>query len=155
MINPLTNIRSGPGTNFQLLQLANKGDIFPIMKMQGDWFQIRLPDGKSGYVANWIVQSEEASKIEASSRKVLQGKTLVVDAGHGGEDGGAVGTRQGSLEKEVNLQVARIVKDKLEAAGAMVILTRQDDRRVTLKERVDISTKHGGCCIYQHSSQHE
>jgi N-acetylmuramoyl-L-alanine amidase len=53
--------------------------------------------------------------------------TVVLDAGHGGEDGGAV-SAGGIMEKELNLQITRKVAALLRAAGVNVVLTREGDR---------------------------
>lgn len=59
---------------------------------------------------------------------------IVLDAGHGGNDPGAVG---GNLfEKDVNIQVVKKLETKLKAAGAEVYLTRKEDEYITLPERV-------------------
>ena len=52
--------------------------------------------------------------------------TIVIDAGHGGMDGGAVGTK-GTLEKDINLKVATFLKEIAESDGKTVIMTRTDD----------------------------
>jgi N-acetylmuramoyl-L-alanine amidase len=52
---------------------------------------------------------------------------VVIDAGHGGEDGGA-SSASGVVEKEVNLAVAFALRDLLEAAGVPVVMTRTEDR---------------------------
>lgn len=52
--------------------------------------------------------------------------TVVLDAGHGGEDGGAV-SADGLQEKTVNLAVTLAVRDLLEASGVRVVLTRDTD----------------------------
>ena len=52
---------------------------------------------------------------------------VLLDAGHGGEDGGATGSN-GVLEKELNLSLTRTLADLLRAAGYTVIETRTDDR---------------------------
>ncbi|MBR2848077.1 MAG: N-acetylmuramoyl-L-alanine amidase [Clostridia bacterium] len=52
---------------------------------------------------------------------------IVLDPGHGGEDGGASGA-DGTVEKDLNLTVAKAVGDILTAAGYDVRLTRTDDR---------------------------
>lgn len=59
----------------------------------------------------------------------LAGKTIVIDPGHGGEESGAYGAN-GHLEKNINLGVALLLKPMLEQAGAKVIMTRTEDRRV-------------------------
>lgn len=61
----------------------------------------------------------------ASSTFPLLGKTIILDAGHGGKDGGAeVGNVK---EKDVNLRVVMFLKNALEEKGANVILTRSSD----------------------------
>ncbi|WHX48574.1 N-acetylmuramoyl-L-alanine amidase CwlD [Paenibacillus woosongensis] len=57
----------------------------------------------------------------------LAGVTIALDAGHGGPDGGAV-NRQGLIEKDINLAVALYLRDYLQQAGAIVVMTREDDR---------------------------
>ncbi len=52
--------------------------------------------------------------------------TVVLDAGHGGEDGGAV-SAAGVFEKDLNLDVAKKVKELLEANGVTVVMTRETD----------------------------
>ena len=51
---------------------------------------------------------------------------VVIDAGHGGEDGGA-SSAAGLVEKEVNLAVAEHLRDLCETAGIRVIMTRTED----------------------------
>ena len=52
-------------------------------------------------------------------------KTVVIDAGHGGDDPGKVGVN-GALEKDINLQIAELVKQYLEANDISVVMTRED-----------------------------
>lgn len=61
--------------------------------------------------------------------------TIVLDPGHGGVDPGAVG-RSGLKEKIVNLGIALRLKNKLEAIGLRVLLTRDEDKYVSLADRV-------------------
>lgn len=53
-------------------------------------------------------------------------KTVVIDAGHGGRDGGSIGSN-GTIEKEINLKYALCLKEILENKGIKVVLTRSDD----------------------------
>lgn len=52
--------------------------------------------------------------------------TVVIDAGHGGQDGGVVGVESGVTEAEINLLVAYTLKSKFEERGVKVIMTRED-----------------------------
>lgn len=55
--------------------------------------------------------------------------TVIIDAGHGGEDGGAVGTVNGKpiYEKDINLSISLMLRDLLEANGINVVMTRTED----------------------------
>jgi len=65
--------------------------------------------------------------------------TIVLDPGHGGKDPGAIGAH-GTMEKDVNLQMAKQLKALLEATGRYkVVLTRSDDRLLPLRQRIDIA----------------
>jgi N-acetylmuramoyl-L-alanine amidase len=70
-------------------------------------------------------------------------KTIVVDAGHGGNDPGAVGPG-GIYEKTVTLQLAKLLAQKLEERlGVKVLMTRSDDSHLELRERTDYANKVG------------
>ncbi|WEK56399.1 MAG: N-acetylmuramoyl-L-alanine amidase CwlD [Candidatus Cohnella colombiensis] len=56
----------------------------------------------------------------------LTGKTIAIDAGHGGADGGAV-SKDGVIEKDLNLAIALYLRDYLQQSGAIVIMTREGD----------------------------
>lgn len=53
-------------------------------------------------------------------------KTVVIDAGHGGNDPGKVGVNNAE-EKDINLAIALILRDLMEEEGINVIMTREDD----------------------------
>jgi N-acetylmuramoyl-L-alanine amidase len=57
----------------------------------------------------------------------LAGKVIVLDPGHGGPDGGAV-SADGLVEKDVTLPITFYLRDYLQEAGALVVLTRESDR---------------------------
>ena len=56
----------------------------------------------------------------------LSGYVIAIDPGHGGPDGGAV-SKSGVVEKEITLKVALLLRDYLQEAGALVIMTRETD----------------------------
>lgn len=64
-------------------------------------------------------------------------KVIVIDAGHGASDGGAVGL-SGTSEKEINLEIAMRLKELLEKTGAQVIVTRADDEPLADSKREDM-----------------
>lgn len=61
-----------------------------------------------------------------STTPTLSYPTVIIDAGHGGEDGGAIG-KNGAYEKDINLEIAKKLKSKLDALGIPCVLTRSTD----------------------------
>lgn len=137
ILNPDTNVRSGPGTTYDIVSRVQAGERYAIVKKEDDWFRIKLKDGSTGYIAGWLVSADGTENVVKGNE--LVNKVIVVDAGHGGDDNGATGSSFSTLEKTINLQVSLLLKNKLEAAGAKVIMTRSDDRKLTLQDRVDVA----------------
>ncbi|MHC5935033.1 N-acetylmuramoyl-L-alanine amidase [Nostoc sp.] len=73
-------------------------------------------------------------QIGNTRRKPLANFKIVLDPGHGGKETGASGPT-GYLEKDVNLVVSKLLRDELVKRGATVVMTREDDREVSLVER--------------------
>ena len=68
----------------------------------------------------------QANRFEKQDAANVVPPTIVLDAGHGGEDGGAV-SESGILEKDLNLTIAKKLAALLQANGLRVILTRTED----------------------------
>jgi len=67
---------------------------------------------------------------------------VAIDAGHGGNDPGAIG-RNGLKEKDVNLDIAKRLSSLLRAEGVGTVLTRSTDKFIPLSTRVNIANKSG------------
>ena len=94
-------------------------------------FTGRKGDSKSAAVRNDTARSERASAPVAR-------KIIVIDAGHGGHDPGALGAR--SHEKDVTLAAAKALKARLERTGRFrVVMTRDQDVYIPLEKRVTIA----------------
>lgn len=69
---------------------------------------------------------------------------VVIDAGHGGRDPGAISPFEGRREKDVTLALARAIRDDLARSGRVrVAMTRDDDRFIILKDRYEIARRLG------------
>jgi N-acetylmuramoyl-L-alanine amidase len=66
--------------------------------------------------------------------------TIVIDPGHGGKDPGAIGIT-GLREKDVNLDISKLLKRRLQAEGINVILTRSCDKFLSLWQRAHIANE--------------
>lgn len=54
--NNYVNLRSGPSTDTTALQRVNKGEPMLIQQVKDSWYEVRLSDGKVGWVASWVVE---------------------------------------------------------------------------------------------------
>ena len=66
------------------------------------------------------------NRVMSASALPVKNKVIIVDAGHGGVDGGAVGI-SGVYESHINLEIALRLRRLLEESGAVAILTRDAD----------------------------
>lgn len=78
--------------------------------------------------------------LVAKADAPFDGTLIALDAGHGGIESGATNSTYGIKEKDVNLDVVKALRDKLVKAGAIVVLTREEDITISSrKERVQIA----------------
>lgn len=82
--------------------------------------------------------SNLSDSIANTSQDTQNRPVIVIDAGHGGEDGGAVANNV--IEKDINLKIAQDLSDMLISNGFEVVMTRRDDKSIntsgeTLRER--------------------
>ncbi|TKD70251.1 N-acetylmuramoyl-L-alanine amidase [Pseudalkalibacillus hwajinpoensis] len=132
-----TNLRSGPGLEHGVIAQASLHEKYQIVTKEGQWYQVALHDGMSAYVAEWVVST--ASQL--STKQNLNSKeTVVLDAGHGGNDSGAQGIT--TFEKILTLRTTSTIAEKLKSAGVRVILTRDSDTYISLGERTTISEQY-------------
>ncbi len=79
------------------------------------------------FVVAAVAVSFRNSTIPAVSSSVEEGRrTIVIDSGHGGADGGCVGVN-GCIEKDINLAIAKDLAELLKLSGFNVVMTRSED----------------------------
>ncbi|WP_270179409.1 N-acetylmuramoyl-L-alanine amidase [Alkalihalobacillus sp. CinArs1] len=132
-----TNIRSGPGIDFPVVLQGSKDERYKIVGKEKEWYEISLQDGTTAFVADWIVSTGSSLGLRTNHSR---GKTVVLDAGHGGHDSGALGLF--TYEKLITLRTTKTIAEKLKDAGIRVILTRDGDRYVPLSERTELSERY-------------
>lgn len=86
---------------------------------------------------NIIIRMNNPQSLSDDPNKPLLGKTIVVDAGHGGTDTGALGCGNVN-EAQLNFEIASYLRKELTALGAEVLMTRtSDSETVSLEERME------------------
>jgi len=109
-------------------------------------FLLKPMQGKPHRLVIDLIRKE--SKLVTASKKVIVKKAqheivIAVDAGHGGEDPGAIG-RHGLKEKDFTLRVAKKLAALInKKAGMRAVLTRKGDYFVPLRKRVRLARKAG------------
>lgn len=160
-----SDLRTGPSAFYPVIFNSKKGTSFKILEQQGKWLFVENKNHAKGWIAGWHTNlniKEDVSPIQ----KPLQGKVILLDPGHGGNDVGA-SSKDGTLEKEVTLNTALLLEKKLKKEGAIVHMTRRTDEYVTLDDRarkadafisihsdaLKDSEPHGLTVYYSHKSQ--
>ena len=77
-------------------------------------------------IAGLLMAGKNLQKYVASDRVETEEKTVVLDAGHGGRDPGKIGVGE-VQEKDINLEIAKKIREKLEERGIRAVMTREKD----------------------------
>jgi len=120
---------------------VSKNTLQISMKDKTNLKTIYIIGKKSIIIKVLDLRIKASKKIVSNSVKMLPSnmffpstKTIVVDAGHGGKDSGAIGPRR-NYEKNVVLSIAKYLKNELNKIGFKVYLTRSRDKFVKLRDR--------------------
>lgn len=144
-------------SDIRVAQYNKNPNIVRLVFKLGEVVSINLIQSKS--IANQLVIDIGSKKINESTMATLgngsvgylvngEGKTVVIDPGHGGGDYGAINPNTGLVEKDVTLDIALRLQDILLKNGWNAILTRSTDRDVSylgssdfeeLQARVDVA----------------
>ncbi|MEO6053710.1 MAG: N-acetylmuramoyl-L-alanine amidase [Chthoniobacterales bacterium] len=100
---------------------------FPIAELNGHWFASRMD----------VSKTIDPALLPQTVKGFHPVNTVVIDAGHGGQDKGADG--RVANEKDFTLDVARRLRNQLQKAGLRVIMTRNQDITVPLENRAKIA----------------
>ncbi|MEA5573928.1 N-acetylmuramoyl-L-alanine amidase [Calothrix sp. UHCC 0171] len=73
-------------------------------------------------------------ELPRQKQKPLSGIKILLDPGHGGKESGASGPN-GTLEKDVNLTVSKLLREELSKRGATVVMSREEDKDLSLADR--------------------
>lgn len=90
-----------------------------------------------------IVRSINIGAVESVTASLpVNKKVVIIDAGHGGWDPGKIsGENSEILEKDINLEIAKMLQNYLEQAGATVIMTRTSDEALADEKNADLRAR--------------
>lgn len=144
------NVRSSPSQEADIIDTLNESDRITAFQESFGWIQTYY-DGQEAWVASQFLapsndsdnqvpktSPDTANESKTDNADPLAGRTVVLDPGHGGKDPGALSLNN-SEEKDYALDTANKASEKLQEAGADVILTRTDDTYLSLSDRASMS----------------
>ncbi len=137
------------GENFlmKFYNVKNQPDETYVMKVPvNDVLSGRKLLGYSGEYQNNDFILKIRKPIITHSWRPLHNIRIAIDAGHGGYENGATGCL-GDKEKDINLSIAKYLEAELKKRGAKVIMTRNTDNYVGLKDRVEIAN-YGNAVVF-------
>lgn len=151
-----SNVRSTPSTSSDVVGRAPAGATYTYLATVNGWHKIQYDENTVGYIADFLVEfngqiipDETADVPQESSNTPIADSTIVIDAGHGGHDPGAV--NQDMYEKHLTLNTALKLQHRLASTGANIIMTRSDDQYISLAGRVsDSLNSHADAFISLH-----
>ncbi|WP_181186165.1 N-acetylmuramoyl-L-alanine amidase [Alkalicoccus urumqiensis] len=126
------NVRPDGSTDHSPIGTLKQGENVKVHDISGNWAMISN-SGVRGYVNTYYLDITYPQGSGGS----LSGRTIMIDAGHGGSDPGAVAN--GLREKDINLDVSLRLERKLKDAGANVLMTRRSDVFPSLRDRVNMA----------------
>ena len=137
-------------TNSVRIRLINKNNpkikyilksneiIIEVLETQSEKIQIPKNNTESSSKSNIPTTSSKQAQNTTSKNSI--NKTIVIDAGHGGDDVGAVGPNK-QYEKVINLEVARYLENILKQRGYKVYLTRSTDKFIKVMDRTILANE--------------
>ena len=114
--------------------LQNDSMVNTYLSADGKSFKLKIKEAKKRQITSDITNPAIISKPKHDKQMI------VLDAGHGGSDTGAIGG--GIYEKDITLDIAKRIEKILKSKGYDVKMTRSNDTYVSLQDRVEFSENH-------------
>jgi N-acetylmuramoyl-L-alanine amidase len=154
LLHRVRTAQHGPDTVRVVLDLKGR-DSYHVFSL-GDpprlIVDLGVREAQQEAISRAVPRAAQEDEDAESGRRPI--RRIIVDAGHGGHDTGAIGPR-GVREKDVTLAMSRRLAEKLRSLGYEVTLTRTDDRYLKLEERTAIANlARGDLFVSIHANAH-
>ena len=153
-VNPAVTESQAAATNPAALQALPASEIRKLAEYQ---LEAAGKNDRSGTWQETGVQSRTEKQTVFQTTESDPGHPLiVVDPGHGGTDEGCYA--DGVLEKDINLEIAKKLREELVESGYRVILTRETDIYMTKEQRAEAANRYGAdafVSIHQNTYEEE
>ncbi|MCM3042423.1 stage II sporulation protein P [Paenibacillus motobuensis] len=143
----VTNLRVGPGMDFEIVGKAQPGESYTIVESDGEWFKVALQDGNTAYIAGWVVQIGSANDAQdtagQSNAEVNYENQVFIYSSHNRESWRSVARNvKGSSvdDRDINIAtVGRYLGDVLQEKGVPTFVNNIDIARRLEEQRLSYS----------------
>lgn len=153
-VNPAVSESQAAATNPAALQALPASEIRKLAEYQ---LEAAGKNDRSGTWQETGVQSRtEKQTVFQTTESDPEHPLIIVDPGHGGTDEGCYA--DGVLEKDINLEIAKRLREELVESGYRVILTRETDTYMTKEQRAEAANRYGAdafVSIHQNTYEEE
>lgn len=143
----VVNVREKPGTSYSIITQIKKGETYSLENEQNGWYEIRLPSGEKGWIANWLATN--GSNVTASDKGVVTANNLNVRS-----EPSLSGQVVGQLQKgqEVNIyerqdEWSQIFFQNKTAWVSSQYIAVADEDSLAMQKNTSIKTLHSGTNI--------
>lgn len=143
----VTNLRVGPGMDFEIVGKAQPGESYTIVESDGDWYKVALQDGGMAYIAGWVVQIDSANGAQdpagQSNAEVNYENQVFIYSSHNRESWRSVARNvKGSSvdDRDMNIaMVGRYLGEVLQEKGVPTFVNNIDIARRLEEQRLSYS----------------
>lgn len=128
-------------TNSTVIDHVKKGKTFQVVGVLEDFYEVAYNKDLFAFVKKSAAKANFTPIERVNIPKSIKDSTIVIDPGHGGEDPGASSDYTKKHEKDFTLKVSKSLAKRLKGLGAHVILTREDDSNLSLRNRAKLANE--------------
>jgi len=143
----VTNLRVGPGMDYEVVGKAQPGESYTIIESDGEWFKVTLQDGNTAYIAGWVVQVGSVNDTQApagqSNAEINYENKVFIYSSHNRESwrGVARNVKGSSVDdRELNISmIGRHLGEVLQQNGIPTFVNNIDIARRLEEQRLSYS----------------
>lgn len=113
------NLRTAPDSSSAKIAMLGQNTVYPVLGREGDWYKIRLSDGRTGYIASWLVQAT-ANTVEAKTTPAAPAKPAA-------QNGDTKPDAQPSVQEQNNPKDIDAIEVNANIAADAIRLSRSKD----------------------------
>ena len=132
-ISKEVEVRTGPDDSYPVLKKVPAGDVIEVLSKTDSWYEIETSDNYVGWVPGWSILGSGQKNPEDQNKEKLSSYAVVLNPVMKQNE---TPDYKGVYPKTYNLRIAKELKQKLEADGIKVFLTRDNDENIPSQDSI-------------------